>query len=723
MKIRGISAAGLTVALLVIMVAPPSAQGPEVSLPPSQSPQAARSNGAVGAEPVERIDLLVGRSTVLRTERAITRVSLPKPDIADALVTSSNELLVHGKAPGTISLLVWAQGGQIKTYDVSVRRDLSDLEKQVHELFPGESIAVSSNGSDVVLSGVVSSKYVVEKASSLAAGYVEKATNVVNLLRQQEGIASNQILLQVRFAEVSRTAMQELGVSFFTGLNGSHGWVGRTATQQFPAPIFDDSKGLVFSDFLNLFAFNTKEQIGAVVKALQTKGLFQSLAEPNLVTQNGKEASFLAGGEFPIPVVQGSGLNSAVTIMFKEFGVRLKFTPTVVGDDLIQLKVAPEVSALDFSNAVSIQGFRVPALTTRRTETEVELRDGQTFAVAGLIDNSVTQTMNKIPGIGDVPVLGLLFKSRAYQKNATELVVMITPHIVRRDSTGVTSNLPGLVQPFMPQERRIPQPPPAFITPGRPPTGNESQPPAGARDEQSGKEDRGNDEDAPKTQASRARDAKKDEAARARDAKDEALRARDAAKADAARQAQEAARARETAKVEAARARENAKVEAARHEQETRQAARVQKENEERARKQAELDRTRQQEEQKKAEIARREEEVRAKARAKKEAEEAREAAARERVRLEEERRQADERRMVDEKLAKERAALDAEFAKRAAKLDEVRAAQERAQEEERRKADEKRAKERAKRQAATDKALSTDLSRIGPSPQGHDFR
>lgn len=701
MKIRGISAAGLTVALLVIMVAPPTAQTPDVSgRAQSQSPQAARASGAVGAAAVEKIDLLVGRSTVLRTERPITRVSLPKPDVADALVTSPTELLVHGKAPGTISLLVWAEGGQIKTYDVSVRRDLSDLEKQVHELFPGEPIAVSSNGSDVVLSGVVSSKYVVEKASSLASGYVEKATNVVNLLRQQEGIASNQILLQVRFAEVSRTAMQELGVSFFTGLNGSHGWVGRAATQQFPAPIFDDSKGLVFSDFLNLFAFNTKEQIGAVVKALQTKGLFQSLAEPNLVTQNGKEASFLAGGEFPIPVVQGSGLNSAVTIMFKEFGVRLRFTPTVVGDDLIQLKVAPEVSALDFGNAVSIQGFRVPALSTRRTETEVELRDGQTFAVAGLIDNTVTQTMSKIPGIGDIPILGTLFKSRAYQKNATELVVMITPHIVRRDSTGVTSNLPGLVQPFLPQDPRIPQPPPAFITPGRPPTGTESQ--SGVRDEQSRTEDRGNEKNTRKADAATARDA----------AKADAAKMREAAKADAARQAKEAAEARETAKVEAERRQE-----------ESRQEARAQQEAEERGHKQAEIDRKQAQEDQKKAEVARREEEVRSKARAQREAREAGEAAARERVRLEEERRQAAERRKADEQLANERAALDAEFAKRAAKLEEARAVQERAQEQERRKADEKRAKERTKRQAATDKALSTDLSRIGPSPTGHDVR
>jgi pilus assembly protein CpaC len=173
----------------------------------------------------------------------------------------------------------------------------------------------------------------------------------------------------------------------------------------------------VFSDFLNLFIFNGKENLGAVVKALSNKGLFQSLAEPNLIATNGKEASFLAGGEYPYPVVQsGSGTNS-VTITFKEFGVRLSFTPTVLGGDLVHLKVKPEVSSLDFANAVVIDGFRVPALSTRRTETEVELRDGQTFAIAGLMNNTLTNTMSKIPGIGDIPILGLLFKSKAHQKN------------------------------------------------------------------------------------------------------------------------------------------------------------------------------------------------------------------------------------------------------------------------------------------------------------------
>ncbi len=231
---------------------------------------------------------------------------------------------------------------------------------------------------------------------------------------------------------------------------------------------FNDGK-LVFSDFLNLFVFNAKENLGAVVKALSNKGLFQSLAEPNLIATNGKEASFLAGGEYPYPVVQsGSGTNS-VTITFKEFGVRLSFTPTVLGGDLIHLKVKPEVSSLDFANAVTIDGFRVPALSTRRTETEVELRDGQTFAIAGLMNNTLTNSMSKIPGIGDIPILGLLFRSKAHQKNQTELVVMITPTIIKKGQMGVSEGLPSLVEPYLARpDKTYPNPDPFTGSPRYP---------------------------------------------------------------------------------------------------------------------------------------------------------------------------------------------------------------------------------------------------------------
>jgi pilus assembly protein CpaC len=461
-KGRGAAAffAALTVYIIVILVAAPQAQQPPSftgATPATPATSAVVRDAISGTD----IDLMVGRSTVLNVGATIARVSLTVPDIADAMVTAPTQLLVHGKQPGTISLFVWDKEGSIKTFEVKVRRDLSALVAHLKQLFPGEDISVIGSGKDVVVSGTVSSKYVVEKAADVAAGYVEKKDNVVNMLKQQEGVASNQVMLKVRFAEVSRSAMQELGATFFA--NGyKNEWIGRTAPPGVPAPIFDDGK-MIFSDFLNLFVFNAKEGLGGAIRALQNKGLFQSLAEPNLIATNGKEASFLAGGEYPYPVVQsGSGTNS-VTITFKEFGVRLNFTPTVLGNDLINLKVKPEVSSLDFANAVIIDGFRVPALSTRRTETEVELRDGQTFAIAGLMNNTVTSTMGKIPGIGDIPILGLLFRSKAHQKNQTELVVMITPTIVRRGQPGVSEGLPSPVEPYMDRPDKTYPNPDAYI--------------------------------------------------------------------------------------------------------------------------------------------------------------------------------------------------------------------------------------------------------------------
>lgn len=427
------------------------------------------------SEPVSgALHLLVGRSTVVDIDGAIARVSLSKPDVADALVTSAQQLLVHGKAPGTISLLVWERSGVLRRFEVEVQRDLTSLKEQMQQLFPGEPIAVSVSGKRVVIAGTVSTAYVIEKAAAVATGYVDKADDVVNLLRQQQGVAANQVLLRVRFAEVSRNALTELGASFFTGSGGYKDYVARSTTQQFSAPDFDSQKGgLVFSDFLNLLLFNTKHQIGTLVRALQNKGLFQTLAEPNLVAESGKEASFLAGGEYPYPVAQSTGSSLAIAIHFKEFGIKLNFTPTILGNDMVHLKVRPEVSSLDFANAVSLEGFRIPALMTRRTETEIELRDGQTFAIAGLLNNTVTSSMQKIPGIGDIPILGLLFRSKAAQKAQTELVVMITPEILRRDAPGAATGLPGLAEPFLPPPAKV-IPPPAPQTPGTVPRPKES---------------------------------------------------------------------------------------------------------------------------------------------------------------------------------------------------------------------------------------------------------
>ncbi|MGH9313205.1 MAG: type II and III secretion system protein family protein, partial [Vicinamibacterales bacterium] len=494
---------------LVILVIFVAEQAPLLAAgePQAQAPRAfgnGATPGATSATSATTIDLLVGRSTLLNVGAPIARVSLTVPDIADALVTSPQQLLIHGKKPGTISLFVWDRTGGIKTYEVAVRRDLSTLSDQLRQLFPGEQIGVHGSGKDVVISGVVATKYVVDKAAEVASGYVEKKDDVVNLLTIQEGVASNQVLLRVRFAEVSRSALTELGASFFTGPGGYRDYVSRVTTSQFPSVNFDEMNRLsiqgppdnwgggrdevsatggkmTFSDLLNIFLFNNKYNVGTVIKALSDKGLFQSLAEPNLVATNGKEASFLAGGEYPYPVVQGGANVGSVTIVFKEFGIRLSFTPTILNDDVVNLKVKPEVSALDFSSAVTIQGFRIPALSTRRTETEVELRDGQTFAVAGLLNNTLTSSLRKIPGIGDIPILGWLFKSRALQKNESELVVLITPHILRRGSPGAATGLPNLVEPFLGRPDKQVTPPPAHLGSPRYPAQGQQSPkgPAG----------------------------------------------------------------------------------------------------------------------------------------------------------------------------------------------------------------------------------------------------
>jgi pilus assembly protein CpaC len=418
---------------------------------------------------------VVGRSTVIDVGSPITRVSLTSPDVADALVTSPAQLLVHGKTPGTISMFIWDRAGAIKRYDVVVQRDLSRLSSQVLELFPGERISVQGNGKSVIVSGTASSKYVADKAVEVAAGYVDKKDDVVNLLQVQTR-GTNQVLLRVRFAEVSRSALTELGATLFTSNNGYKDYLVRTTTQQFPSvtytdrlgpppPTRPDSEGkMVFGDFLNVFIYNWKENIGTLIKALQSRGLFQSLAEPNLVAESGKEASFLAGGEIPVPIAQGTGGNVAISVSWKEFGIRLNFTPTVNGDR-VHLKVRPEVSTLDFNNSVVLQGFRIPALSTRRADTEIELQDKQTFAIAGLLSNQAMQSMQKVAGIGDIPILGLLFKSKAAQKDQTELVVMITPEILAPNSSGVTNELPRQIEPYMPPpaaKKSFPAPPPAF---------------------------------------------------------------------------------------------------------------------------------------------------------------------------------------------------------------------------------------------------------------------
>jgi len=397
-----------------------------------------------------RLHLTTGRSMVLTPDFDVMRIAITNPAIADATVVQPREILIDGKAPGTISLIIWGGTGQRVQYDVVVEQPVAGLEQQLRQLFPGEEIQVVLNADAVVLSGRVSSTQVMLRAAEIARAAAPKG-NVINMLQVPGAIDAQQVMLQVRFAEVNRRALSELGVSVFTGGQGYRNWIVRGTTQQFPAPDITDD--LVFSDFLNIFLFNTNFNMGTVIRALRQTGYFQSLAEPNLLAYNGREASFLAGGEFPVPFSSGVG---AIAIQFREFGVRLNFTPTIAGD-LIKLRVRPEVSSLDFNNGIQLEGFRIPALTMRRAETEVELRDGQSFAIAGLIDNSSQADQAAIPILSQLPIIGTLFKSRADRQERTELLVLITPRLVRALDPDEVPALPTLPGRFLPPGDEIGQ--------------------------------------------------------------------------------------------------------------------------------------------------------------------------------------------------------------------------------------------------------------------------
>jgi len=384
---------------------------------------------------------------VLTTDYDIVRIAITNPAVADAVVVQPREVLIDGKGLGTVSLIIWGADRRVQ-YDVEVNPAVSQLQQQFRELFPGEDIQVRVNEEATTLTGHVSSNQVMLRAGEIA-GKTSSKSKVINLLQVPGGIESDQVMLQVRFAEVNRQALTEAGIALFTGAAGYKDFVGRSTTQQFPAPAYDRDGTLTFSDFLNLFVFNTNYNVGALLKALETKGNLQRLAEPNLIAYNGQEASFLAGGEIPIPIVTSASGTASVSVQYKEFGVRLNFTPTIAGD-VIRLHVRPEVSSLDFANGVTVSGFRIPALQTRRAETEVELRDGQSFAVAGLMDNTSQEVRQAVPLIGSLPIIGYLFKSKSDNRQRTELMVLITPRLVKALDPDEVPVLPTDQKMFLP---------------------------------------------------------------------------------------------------------------------------------------------------------------------------------------------------------------------------------------------------------------------------------
>lgn len=417
------------------------------------SVQQAEGEGAPAGGP-EALHLIVDRSLVVTSPSQITRVSLANPDICDAVVVSPTEILLNGKRAGATSLVIWGQSGQMQTFDVYVDLDVLDLTGDIRNTFPNEPVKVTVSKDIVTLSGHVSSAAVADKILELAQSMVPRKENVVSLL-EVPAPPTGEVLLKVRFAEVDRSALKQLGVNIMS-LPGAKN-IGTTTTGQYSPPgltqLSPSAGGFTLGSLLNVFIFRPDINLAATIQALQTRNLLQILAEPNVLTESGKEATFLSGGEFPFPVVQSTGAGGgvpAITIQFRQFGIKLDFTPTILPDDAIHLKVEPEVSSLDFSNALTITGFTVPALAVRRVQSEMELRDGQSFVIAGLMDNRVTRTLEKIPGLGDIPLLGKIFQSESLNKSKTELLVLVTPQIVHPLPPGQVPGGPQFPMQFLP---------------------------------------------------------------------------------------------------------------------------------------------------------------------------------------------------------------------------------------------------------------------------------
>jgi pilus assembly protein CpaC len=416
--------------------APPAASPSSPNHAPAaqSSSTAASASGqgvTAGAAPLR---VMVGKSLLINTTERLKRVSVTDPSVADALVVTPTQVLVNGLAPGEVSLLIWDELERSRSFDLRVDVDITAASEEMHRLFPNEQINVTPSRNAIVLSGHVTTEDTAKHAGLLASAY---SKNVVNVLTFGP-VGAEEVLLEVKFAEVDRSALTQLGFNLLS--TGAGNTIGSTTTGQFGGvtgngSLIDTGTGSAYpntatiSNVLNMFFFNPQVHLGAVIEALKTQNLLQILAEPNLIAVNGKEASFLAGGEFPFPVAQqnASGI-ATVTIQFREFGVRLKFTPVIQPNGSIHLHVAPEVSTLDFADAVSVAGTTIPAISTRKADTEFELQDGQSFVIAGLMDNRVTNVGNKVPFLGDIPIIGNFFKSKSDQKSNSELMVLCTVH-------------------------------------------------------------------------------------------------------------------------------------------------------------------------------------------------------------------------------------------------------------------------------------------------------
>lgn len=455
----------LCLVLVFCLTMPVAAQDAPAS-PPSQpqapasppAPPAGQAGQPAAPAPTadqgpENVHIVVGHSLLIHTPSRVKRILTGNPNVIESVVTSPAELVITAKTPGSSSLMLWDESGRSRYLDVYSDLDVSSLRASIDQSFPYSTVDVQSEGEKVVLVGSVPSKEVADQIAKMAGNF---SKDIVDGLRITAPPRDKQVMLKVRFAEADRTKLTEWGFNLLS--TGATNTIGTISTQQYsPFQLNQLSAGggqsnlqFTTSDLLNIFLFRPDINLGATIAALQQKNVMQILAEPDLMAINGQPAHFLAGGEFPYPVVQSvtAGTAPAITIQFKPYGVKLEFTPLIEDDGRVRLKLTPEVSTLDYSNAVTISGFVLPAISTRRAETEVELKSGQSFGIAGLLDQRTTVALSKVPGIGDIPILGELFKSRSANFTNTELIVLVTPTIVDPVNGEVPVSQPQVVFPM-----------------------------------------------------------------------------------------------------------------------------------------------------------------------------------------------------------------------------------------------------------------------------------
>lgn len=416
----------------------PSAQEPATAEEPSLEALSIQS-----AAVKDVLHLTVGRSIVLTSPIPLRRVYVGNPAVLQTYTSGSSEVVLTAKAAGISSLVLWDENDGHRLYTISANLDPDAIRLSLQKAFPGSAIHADAEDGRIFLTGEVATEAASDAAFKLASLY---AKDVVNSLRVVP-VHSMQVQLKLRIVEVDRTRLDQLGINIF----GNGRTAVATSTGQFSSTTLGSDTSLEASNPLNIFLYNSKLNVGLTVQDLEQKQILQVLAEPTLTTLSGLPAQFLSGGEFPFPVVEGGGVGNAsvVTVQFRPYGVKVEFTPTVNPDGSIRLKLAPEVSTLDFSNAVTISGFTIPALSTRRAETEVEIQNGQSFVVSGLLDHRTTEILSKVPGIGDIPVLGGLFRSKNLNHSVVELVILVTATVVDplHSSAEAGASEPKLVVP------------------------------------------------------------------------------------------------------------------------------------------------------------------------------------------------------------------------------------------------------------------------------------